>query len=95
MRARREVHADWMLGSLERNSEHLLATAIVEYTEDRLLEGLGGVSSEGDDAKDPAEQLAFAQPSNFLAMTGRGASGKILGNIDCKVGRFFGDSKSS
>lgn len=81
----------WLLGSLERNSEHLLATAIVEYTEDRLLDGMGGLLSDG---KDAAEQLAFAQPSNFLAMTGRGASGKILGNIDVSIGnRSFCDVK--
>jgi len=84
----------WLLGSLERNSEHLLASAIVEYTVDRLLEGVSGVSSEGEHSKDAAEQLSFAQPSNFLAMTGRGASGKILGNIDVSIGnRSFCDVK--
>ncbi|OEU09050.1 copper transporting ATPase [Fragilariopsis cylindrus CCMP1102] len=73
----------WLLGSLERNSEHLLASAIVRYTEERLLEGIDNVSSEEQDI---AEKLDFAQPSNFVAMTGRGASGTILGEIDVSVG---------
>jgi len=77
----------WLLGSLERNSEHLLATAIVEFTQDRLLKDVDeSPSSEGEYEKDVTEQLAFAQPSDFLAMTGRGASGKILGKIDVSVG---------
>ena len=85
----------WMLGSLERNSEHLLAAAIVQYTEERLLKGANGESSsKGEYTKDAAEQLAFAQPSNFSAMTGRGASGKIYGKIDISIGnRSFCDVK--
>jgi len=66
----------WLLGSLERNSEHLLAAAIVEYTEERLVDGVDDV----------AEELDFAQPSNFVAMTGRGVSGKLLGEIDVSIG---------
>jgi Cu+-exporting ATPase len=78
----------WLLGSLERNSEHLLASAIVRYTEERLLEGIDNVSSseEEEEEEDIAEKLDFAQPSNFVAMTGRGASGTILGEIDVSVG---------
>jgi Cu+-exporting ATPase len=77
----------WLLGSLERNSEHLLATAIVQYTEDRLLEDVVDASSSGGDyEQDVSEQLAFAQPSDFLAVTGRGASGKIFGKIDVSIG---------
>mmetsp|Transcript_831 Transcript_831/g.1909 ORF Transcript_831/g.1909 Transcript_831/m.1909 type:complete len:992 (-) Transcript_831:1327-4302(-) len=85
----------WLLGSLERNSEHLLAAAIVKYAEDRLLGGVGEASSlEGESSKDASEKLAFAQPSNFLAMTGRGASGKIFGKIDVSIGnRSFCDIK--
>eukprot|EP00531_Pseudo-nitzschia_arenysensis_P006506 CAMPEP_0116157054 /NCGR_PEP_ID=MMETSP0329-20121206/23146_1 /TAXON_ID=697910 /ORGANISM="Pseudo-nitzschia arenysensis, Strain B593" /LENGTH=821 /DNA_ID=CAMNT_0003654149 /DNA_START=437 /DNA_END=2902 /DNA_ORIENTATION=+ len=77
----------WLLGSLERNSEHPLAGAIVKYAEDILLDGKDGVSSsEGESGKDAAEALAFAQPSDFLAMTGRGASGMIFGKIDVSIG---------
>ena len=77
----------WLLGSLERNSEHPLAAAIVKYAEDILLDGKDGVSSsEGESGKDAAEALAFAQPSDFLAMTGRGASGMIFGKIDVSIG---------
>jgi len=88
-----ESYVLWLLGSLERNSEHLLAAAIVDYTEQRLSEGVGDLSSlEEDNVKDITEQLAFAQPSNFVAMTGRGASGKILGKIDVSIGnRAFCD----
>mmetsp|Transcript_7353 Transcript_7353/g.17778 ORF Transcript_7353/g.17778 Transcript_7353/m.17778 type:complete len:589 (+) Transcript_7353:77-1843(+) len=83
----------WLLGSLERNSEHLLAAAIVKFTEDRLLEGFDTLpSSEGAYDQDDAIHLAFAQPSNFTAMTGRGASGKIFGKIDVSIGnRAFCD----
>jgi Cu+-exporting ATPase len=81
----------WLLGSLERNSEHLLASAIVRYTEERLLEGIGNVQSP-EEEQDISEKLDFAQPSNFVAMTGRGASGTILGEIDVSVGnRSFCD----
>jgi len=77
----------WLLGSLERNSEHLLATSIVEYTEKRLLEDVDDASSSGGEyEQDVSEQLAFAQPSDFLAVTGRGASGKIFGKIDVSIG---------
>lgn len=77
----------WLLGSLERNSEHLLATSIVEYTENRLLEDVDDASSSGGEyEQDVSEQLAFAQPSDFLAVTGRGASGKIFGKIDVSIG---------
>jgi len=83
----------WLLGSLERNSEHLLAAAIVEYTEKKLSAGVNRpLSHERDYEHDIAEQLAYAQPSNFLAMTGRGASGKIFGKIDVSIGnRAFCD----
>jgi Cu+-exporting ATPase len=59
----------WLLGSLERNSEHPLASAIVTYAEDKLQ-----------------QRLPFAQPSNFVALTGRGASGTIQDNIQVSVG---------
>jgi len=50
------------------------------------------LSQERDYEHDIAEQLAYAQPSNFLAMTGRGASGKIFGKIDVSIGnRAFCD----
>jgi Cu+-exporting ATPase len=62
----------WLLGSLERNSEHPLAAAIVTYTEEKL----GGL----------LDQIPFAQPSNFLALTGRGTSGVINGKIKVSMG---------
>lgn len=63
----------WLLGSLERNSEHPLATAVVTYAEERLK-----TSS--------LKEKSFAQPTNFRALTGRGASGTINGNIDVSIG---------
>merc|ERR1712176_599523 len=83
----------WLFGSLERNSEHLLATAIVEYAEDRLLEYVNKeVSSKGEYVDELEQKVTFAQPSNFLAVTGRGASGKIVGKIDVSIGnRSFCD----
>lgn len=75
----------WLLGSLERSSEHLLAAAIVEYAESRLL-----VEEEDTNAQEAGssgrQRLSFAQPSNFVAMTGRGASGRVLEAIDVSVG---------
>ena len=62
----------WLLGSLERNSEHPLATAIVSFAEKKL--GL------------LLEETMFAQPSNFLALTGRGASGLINGTTKVSIG---------
>ena len=63
----------WLLGSLERNSEHPLASAIVTYAEETL----------GDSFLD---RMTFAQPSNFIALTGRGASGVINGKTKVSVG---------
>lgn len=85
----------WLLASLERNSEHLLATAIVEYAEQKLLEkrvssGDGQTANNNDES---STGMSFAQPSNFVAMTGRGASGTILGDINVAVGnRAFCES---
>jgi len=62
----------WLLGSLERNSEHVLATAIVKYAE-QMIEHL-------------LDTKPFTQPSNFVAMTGRGASGLIHGKISVAIG---------
>ena len=62
----------WLLGSLERNSEHPLATAVVTYIEEKLKHLL------------PAHN--FAQPSDFVAMTGCGASGTINGSITVAAG---------
>jgi len=65
----------WLLGSLERNSEHPLAGAVVSYAEEHL----GG-------------ECHFLQPSDFVALTGRGASGKINRNVKVAVGnRAFGE----
>jgi Cu+-exporting ATPase len=62
----------WLLGSLERNSEHPLATAIVSFAEKKL----GPL----------VEETTFAQPSDFLALTGRGASGLINGTTKVSIG---------
>lgn len=62
----------WLLGSLERTSEHPLARAIVNYAEEQLGEAL--------------EDNPFVQPSNFRGLTGRGASGTILGRVSVAVG---------
>lgn len=62
-------HLLWLLGSLERNSEHPLANAIVAHAEEEL-----------------EDTAPFAQPTNFTALTGRGASGTIEGTTDIAVG---------
>lgn len=62
-------HLLWLLGSLERNSEHPLAGAIVSYAERDLL-----------------ESIPFVQPTDFVALTGRGASGTIEGTTELAVG---------
>lgn len=59
----------WLLGSLEKNSEHPLAGAIVNYAEQKL-----------------PGSAEFSQPSNFVAMTGRGAAGTIESDINVAVG---------
>ena len=53
----------WLLGCLERTSEHPLAKAVVAYVEEKLT---------------PAylENKPFVEPTEFRALTGRGASGK-------------------
>ena len=56
----------WMLGSLEKNSEHPLAQAVVQYAEQILGE-------------EYVEQYPFVQPKSFKALTGRGASGMLEG----------------
>ena len=63
----------WLFGSLERNSEHPLAAAVASYAERRL-----GSSS--------LKSKPLAQPTNFRALTGRGASGTINGDITVAVG---------
>jgi len=62
----------WLLGSLERNSEHVLATAIVKFTEQKIENLL--------------RSKPFAQPTDFVAMTGRGASGIIDDDIKVAIG---------
>ncbi|KAG7361685.1 copper-transporting P-type ATPase [Nitzschia inconspicua] len=62
----------WLLGSLERNSEHVLATAIVKFAEEKIEYLL--------------EKKAFSQPSNFVALTGRGASGLVEDRICVAIG---------
>jgi P-type Cu+ transporter len=54
----------WLFASLERNSEHPLATAVVAYAENQL------------DTTYLLER-PLQSPSDFIAKTGRGAMGKI------------------
>jgi len=71
----------WLLGSLERNSEHILATAIVKFTEKKIESVL--------------RSEPFAQPTDFVAMTGRGASGVINGDIKVAIGnRSFAEREN-
>ena len=70
-------HLVWLIGSLERNSEHPLASAIVSFAEQKLENKL--------------EATPFAQPSNFLALTGRGAAGMIDDNKVSIGNRAFAD----
>jgi cation transport ATPase len=53
-------HLLWLLASLERNSTHPLAKAVVSYARDRVRKPL-------------------VQPTNFRALTGRGASALVDG----------------
>lgn len=55
----------WLLGSLERSSEHPMASAIVSFCQKRL--------------GDKMQTMSFIPPTNFLACTGRGASGMVDG----------------
>jgi Cu+-exporting ATPase len=59
----------WLLGSLERNSEHPLASAMVAYAEEHLK-----------------DEDNFAQPSDVVALTGRGVSGTLNGDIKVAIG---------
>jgi P-type Cu+ transporter len=67
-----EEYLLWLLGSLERTSEHPLAKAIVKFSEERLGNAL--------------ESNPFAHPTDFRSMTGRGASGTVMGNVHVAVG---------
>ena len=71
----------WILGSLERNSEHILATAIVKFTEQKIENML--------------RWKPLAQPTDFVATTGRGASGFINGDIKVAIGnRSFAEREN-
>lgn len=71
----------WLLGSLERNSEHILATAIVKFTEQKIENML--------------RWKPLAQPTDFVATTGRGASGFINGDIKVAIGnRSFAEREN-
>jgi Cu+-exporting ATPase len=65
----------WMLGSLEKNSEHPLARAVVTYAEEKLGDYL--------------EQKPFAQPKAFQALTGRGAEGVLNDSVIAVGSRLF------
>lgn len=71
----------WLLGSLERNSEHILATAIVDYAERTLT------MTKNNHTRPLIETLPLAQPSEFVAVTGRGVSGRIHnGSVSVAIG---------
>ncbi|MGK3734792.1 MAG: Cu+-exporting ATPase [Bacillariaceae sp.] len=71
----------WLLGSLERNSEHILASAIVNFAEKKIDTLL--------------QTKPFAQPSEFVAITGRGASGIINGDTSVAIGnRSFAEREN-
>jgi len=71
----------WLLGSLERNSEHILAKAIVKFAEQKIEHVL--------------RSKPFAQPTDFVAITGRGASGKIGNDIKIAIGnRAFAEREN-
>jgi len=71
----------WLLGSLERNSEHILASAIVDFAEQKI--------------KNLLKFKPFAQPSEFAAITGRGASGIINGDTSVAIGnRSFAERQN-
>jgi len=63
----------WLLGSLERNSEHPLATAIVSYAE-------ATIDTEF------LRENPFGQLSDFRAVTGRGAKAVVNGDVSVAVG---------
>ena len=65
----------WLLGSLERNSEHPLANAVVSFAEIEIAEYL--------------VNHPFCQPKDFQASTGRGASGEIDGKSVAVGNRSF------
>jgi len=66
----------WLIASLERTSEHPLAKAVVTYAESRLGEAF-------------LESYPFIQPSDFRALTGRGASGTVDGHKVAAGNRAF------
>lgn len=71
----------WLLGSLERNSEHILAAAIVKFTEQKIENLL--------------RWKPLSQPTDFVAMTGRGASGFVNGDIKVAIGnRSFAEREN-
>jgi Cu+-exporting ATPase len=66
----------WLLASLERNSEHPLAAAVVSYADSTI-------------STNYLKSHSLVQPSSFRALTGRGASGTIE-NVEVAVGnRLF------
>ena len=63
----------WLLGCLERTSEHPLAKAVVSYAEDKLPDGY-------------LRDKPFVEPTEFRALTGRGASGVVSGTVKIAAG---------
>ena len=61
-----QEHLLWLFASLERTSEHPLAKAVVEYAQRKL-----------DD--EFLRSHPFIQPSDYTALTGRGASATVAG----------------
>lgn len=66
-------HLLWLFGSLERQSEHPLAKAIVEYVEMKLDPELLRLNP-------------LAHPTGFTALTGRGAFGTVDDDVNVAIG---------
>ncbi|KAL7561939.1 hypothetical protein ACA910_022497 [Epithemia clementina (nom. ined.)] len=73
----------WLLGCLERTSEHPLAKAVVSYVEEKLT------------ATGYLDKKPFVEPTEFRALTGRGASGVISGGVRIAAGNRSFASKSN
>jgi P-type Cu+ transporter len=73
-----DLYLLWMLGCVERTSQHPLAHAIVKFVEDKL-----GPSYLRDNP--------FEQPTSFRAVTGRGAMGVVNGQTLAVGNRSFAD----
>ena len=68
----------WYVATMERNSEHPLAQAIVRYYTDTYITA-ANVSSNADSSRTLYDTLGECDASSFTAVTGKGASGTVQG----------------